>query len=599
MSEARTLVEKIRGWAEKSPERPALYGRHAGRFVPRSWRAYWTNVRTVGRALMALGHRPGEAVALAGRNRPEWLESQFGIMAVQGAPAAIYATNTAEQTAYVVRHSRSRLAIMEDAGQYEKLASQRGSLGALERVILWDDVPGRDRDWTLTWEEFLALAPRTPEADLEARLAATDPDATAFLCYTSGTTGEAKGVMLSNANLVFMARVLCERFGLSRERVLSYLPLCHMAEQLFTNLIQLETGGEVFFCEEIAKLRDYLPEVRPTIFLGVPRVWEKLESALRARLAEASGLKRRLAAWALATELRCFRHEVETGRPADPLARRLANRLVISKVKEKLGLDRVRLAGTGAAPISVRTLEFFASLGVRICEGYGMSETSALLTTVLPDRPRFGTVGRPFPGIEIKIAEDGEILARGPNLTRGYLYDEAKTEELWAGGWLHTGDIGQIDEEGNLRITDRKKDLFKTSGGKYVAPQAIEALLKRIPGVSQAVAIGDGRKYITALLTIDAEAAPKVAAELGIAPADPAALANDERFRAHIERAVAAVNEGLARYEQVKRFALLPHDFSVAGGEMTPTLKIKRKVVTRKYAAEIEALYADDTVAAG
>lgn len=346
--------------------------------------------------------------------------------------------------------------------------------------------------------------------------------------------------------------------------------------------------------------QDDLPEVRPTIFLGMPRVWEKFEAALRARLAEATGVKARLARWALALELASFRREAAAGRPARTLARRLANGLVISKIKAKLGLDRVKLAFTGAAPIGIGTQELFASLGLPLYEAYGMSETSALLTTTMPGRPKFGTVGKPFPGIALEIAEDGEILARGPNLTAGYFRAEAETAELWRDGWLHTGDVGAFDAEGNLRITDRKKELFKTSGGKYVAPQALEAKLKAIRGVSQAVAVGDGRKYIAALLTLDPENAPRLAAEQGVDGArDVAALAGDPRFRAILERRVEEdVNATLARYETVKRFAVLGADFSVAGGELTPTMKLRRKVILAKYAAEIEALYAGEAAVA-
>jgi long-subunit acyl-CoA synthetase (AMP-forming) len=600
MAEARTLVEKLREWAERTPGDAAVHRRGPAGWRAASWREYDEVVRRVGRALLALGHRPGDAVAILARNRPEWLYAQFGIMSAGGVPAPLYTTSTAEQTAFVVRHCRARLAFVENREQYEKLASQLAHLPSLERVILLDPVEGRDAAWTLLWEDFLALADKTPAAALEERLAAVDAGALAFLCYTSGTTGDPKGVMLSNRNLLHMARVGCERFSLAKERVLSYLPLCHVAEQFFTNHIQLWAGGEVFLCDDLQKMKDYLPEVRPTLFLGVPRVWEKFEAALRAGLAEGGGVKTRLARWALAKELACFKREVETERPVDLWGRRLARWLVISKIKRSLGLDRVKIACSGAAPIGVGTQEFFASLGLPVYEGYGMSETSALLTTNLPGRPRFGTVGRPFEGVELKLAEDGEILARGPNLCAGYLHDEAQTEELWAGGWLHTGDVGAFDGEGNLRITDRKKELLKTSGGKYVAPQAIEAKLKAVRGVGQAIAIGDGRKYVAALVTLDPENAPRLAAELGIEGArDLAALARDPRLRAHLERSVEAeVNATLARYETVKRFAVLGADFSVAGGELTPTMKLRRKAILAKYKAEVDALYADGAAVA-
>ncbi len=595
MPQDRTLVHALRRWAEATPGGPALHVRTANGWQARSWRAYHDEVMTVARALIALGHKPGDRVALVGRNRPEWLLSQMGVMAAGGIPAAIYVTNTPEQAAFVARHSESRFVIAEDKGQYEKFLAHRESLPGVERVILWDPVDGRDPKWTLTWAEFLAAGTPGDPAELEHRLGALAPDDLAFLCYTSGTTGDAKGVMLSHQNLVSLGAAVVSRFQVGHEHVISYLPLCHIAEQFFTNVIPLTSGSEVYLCDDLQKLKDYLPEVRPTMFLGVPRVWEKFESALRARLAEASGLKGMLARWALRTELDAFRRELETGAPVGGLGRSIANRLVQGKIRARLGLDRVRVCCTGSAPIPVKTQEFFASLGLVIYEAYGLSETTALLTTTVPGQARFGTVGRPVEGVELKLAEDGEILARGPNLTSGYFRDPERTHELWEGGWLHTGDVGEFDVQGNLRITDRKKDLFKTSGGKYVAPQAIEAKLKTIRGVAQAVAVGDARRYITALLTLDPENAPKAAAEAGIQERDPAALAKDERFRAWLERRVEEdVNSVLARYETVKKIAVVPGEFTVAGGELTPTMKLRRKEIVRKYADLIDTLYVEE-----
>ncbi len=602
MAGPQTIVHMLRSWAEKRPDAPALYRRGPSGWTAQTWRDYERTVRSVGKALIALGHRPGEPVALIGRNRPEWLGSQFGIMAAAGVPAPIYTTNTAEQVAYVVRHSGARFVIAENKDQHEKLVAERTSLGPVEKVVLMDDVAGRDPKWTMLWTDLIALGEKGDDAALEARLRAAKPDDLAFLPYTSGTTGNPKGVMLSHANLLFMTKVGGERYGIGPERVLSYLPLCHVAEQIITNFVQIYGGGEVFLCEDLLKLRDYLPEVRPTIFLGVPRVWEKFQAALKARLAEAKGLKKKIAGWALRTELRAFQREVETGRPVAGARRRLARKLAVDKVRAALGLDRVRLCFTGAAPIHPDTQDFFASLGLPLYEGYGMTETSGLLTTTLPGKPRFGTVGRPFEGVQVKIAEDGEILAQGPNLCAGYFKEEEQTKALWEGGWLHTGDVGMFDAEGNLKITDRKKELFKTSGGKYVAPQPIEMRLKTIRGVSQAAAVGDSRKYIAALVTLDAENAPKVALELGLTPGagGVADLARDPLFRAHLEKRVEEdVNGKLARYEQVKRFAVLPADFTIAGGELTATMKLRRKVIAQKYAKEIESLFADeDAVAA-
>jgi long-subunit acyl-CoA synthetase (AMP-forming) len=597
MQVAKTLFHQLSHWAKTTPDAPSIYGRGPDGWRAKTWKEYEGICRQVARGLIALGHQAGDRVAIVARNRPEWLFAQFGTAAAAGVPAPSYTTNTAEQVAYVFDHCGARIAFAENADQYAKLASQRASMPKLEKVVLFDAVEGRDPAWTLSWSELLKLGEGGDDAEIDRRLEATKPDDLAFLCYTSGTTGQPKGVMISHGNLTFMMNAVLERFRFERERVLSYLPLCHVAEQGFTNLLHLGGGGEVFMCDDLTKMKDYLPEVRPTLFLGVPRVWEKFEAALRAKLGEATGVKAKLAGWALRTELESFRKESETGARQGGLGRSLANKLVISKIKAKLGLDNVKYACTGAAPIGARTQEFFASLGLPLYEGYGMTETTMLLTTTLPGRPRVGLVGQAFPGIELRIAEDGEILARGPNMTAGYYRDEKQTAELLEGGWLHTGDVGELDAEAYLRITDRKKELFKTSGAKYVAPQAIERGLKAIRGVSQAVAIGDNRNFITALLTLDPENAPKVAAELGIGGGDVGALASDARFRAYLAEQVQEANGVLARYEQVKKFEVLPADFSVDGGELTPTMKLRRKPIAQKYSAQIESLYRDEAKA--
>ena len=573
----------------------------AAGWVALSWQQYDERARRVGRALMALGHQAGEAVGIIARNRTELVQAQLGIMNAGGVPVPIYKTSTAEQIAWILQHAGARIALADGEDELARLTAQRAAMPRLEKLVLFDEVAGRDAGWTLGWEAFLGLADQTTADALEARLEAVDPEAMAFLCYTSGTTGVPKGVMLSHASLMHVPRALFSRFGLARERILSYLPLSHIAEQLFSVLLPLTCGGEVFFCDDMARLRELLPEVRPTIFLGVPRVWEKFQAGLRARLAEATGLKAWLARWALATELACFRREVQDGRPVRSLRRRLARKLVISRIHARLGLDQVRVASTGSAPTPPATLEVFGSLGLPLHEGYGMTETSALLTTSLPGRPIPGAVGQALDGVELKIAGDGEILARGPNLTKGYFKEEEQTRALWEDGWLHTGDVGELDAKGTLRITDRKKDLLKTSGGKYISPQAVEAKLKAIRGIGQAVVIGDNRKYVSALLALDPESAPQLATELG-APAGQglAALAKDERLRAHLDRCIAdQVNAGQARFESIKRFTILPGELSVAGGELTPTLKLKRKAIATKYAAEIDALYPADEPAGG
>ncbi|MGB5193115.1 MAG: AMP-binding protein, partial [Polyangiales bacterium] len=412
-----------------------------------------------------------------------------------------------------------------------------------------------------------------------------------------GTTGLPKGAMLTHRGIELIANAVTTVFPFLKEhepRSVSYLPLCHAAEQGITNFAGLATHGQVFFCADLTQIKDYLIEVHPTIFLAVPRVWEKFESALRGKLAEATGLKATLAKWARETELEAFRKEMATGRPVKSLSRSLANKLVISKIKEALGLDALQVALSGAAPISVSTLEFFASIGLPIHEGYGMTETTAFASVQPFGRPRFGTIGKPLPGVEVKIAADGEIMLKGANMVKGYHRLPDKTAELYDDdAWMHTGDLGMIDEDGFIAITGRKKDLIITAGGKNVAPAEMEGYLQSIPGVGQAVVVGDRQPYLSALIVLDPEALPEleVAAQIS-GLTDVAAAARNPDVKAYIERRMQEVcNAKVARYQTIKKIQVLPTTFSVDGGELTPTLKVKRNVVGEKYAKEIAAFY--------
>jgi long-subunit acyl-CoA synthetase (AMP-forming) len=376
--------------------------------------------------------------------------------------------------------------------------------------------------------------------------------------------------------------------------VVSYLPLSHIAEQMMSGLAPIFLAGEVFFCPRVEDLREVLPEVRPTVFLAVPRVWEKLELALEARFAAAPAVRRALLAWARAAESAAFEQGIESGREPRPLARRLARRLVLDRIHRALGLDRVRLSLSGAAPLPVSTLRFFASLALPIVEVYGLTETAALISVTRPGRIRPGAVGPVLDIGELRFERGGEILYRGPNLARGYRSDPAATAELIdSEGWLHTGDLGALDPDGSLRVTGRLKELLITAGGKNVAPAEVEPLLSGIRGVSQAVLVGDRRPYLCALLTLDPLTAPALARELGIENDAPAELARDARLRAWLEREVQVrVNAHLARYQTVKRFDVLDAELTVAGGELTPTLKLRRSEIAVKYAERIAALYA-------
>ncbi len=599
MGRRHTLVHQIADQAQRKPDVEAIFRRAPdGSWHGLRWSDYYREVRAIAKGLIALGHQDGECVALVGANRVEWVLCQFGIMAAGGVPAPIYVTNTPRQVGFIVANCRAKIAVCDGAESLQKYVScqEDGSI-AVERFVTMDAASSPRAD-VLDLDALKARGREVPDAELDARLERLDPQATALLIYTSGTTGDPKGVMLSHDGLVRVGKALMDLFPALRAdggyRTISYLPLCHIAEQVFTNLLHLDSGGEVYFCPDIKQIKDFLTEVRPTVFLGVPRVWEKFEAALQAKLGEATGVKAKLAAWAMRTELDCFRKQVQSGEPCHTASRWLANKLVISKVKQKLGLDRLQLAATGAAPISVRTQEFFASLGICVYEGYGMSETTGVATVSDLRRPVFGSVGRPLDGVGLKIGDDGEILLKGPTMTRGYLHMPEKTAALFTeDGWLRTGDKGSIDADGNLRITGRLKDLIITSGGKNVAPAELEAYLKTIPGIGQAVVVGEQKPYLCALLSLDPEGIEELCRKLSIPAATLPEVAAHPRVREYFERAIEEqCNARVARYQTIKKFTVLPTEFSVETDELTPTMKIKRNVIRSKYADEIGALYA-------
>lgn len=586
-------VQKLQAWAERTPERPALHERSENGWNTTTWADYGITVENVASALLSLGLVKGECVVIIGNNRVEWLFAQFGIMAAGGVATPSYQTNTAEQLAYMIVHSGARFVFAENQEQYAKLVACRSDLKNLKHVVLFDPVADADPRWTMNFAELIELGKKGDSAALKKRMNSIVPDDTAFVIYTSGTTGVPKAVMTTHYHLSYIGEQLLARFELSEpSRSISYLPLSHIAEQIATNNLQLEKGGEVFMCPNALFMKDYLPLVRPNVLLGVPRVWEKVESALRGIIEGSKGFKKTLLRWGLKVELEAFDEEQRTGKEVWSIKRVLANRLVVNKVKGKLGMDRIVHAFIGAAPSNLDNLRFFASLGIRINEVYGMTETTGILSTTSPLNRAFGTVGRPLDGIEVRIADDGEVLARGPALSHGYMHDQTATEELWEGGWLHTGDIGEFDPKGNLKITDRKKDLIITAGAKNIAPQPIEAMLKRIEGISQAVVVGDRRPYLIALLTLDPLATNLLASKLGLAISDAAGLSQNEQLIRYVEAQVADVNSRIAKFERIGRFKILSTDLSVEKGELTPTMKMKRKVVNEMYANEIEELYA-------
>lgn len=587
----RTVPQVLDATCKDHGERPALRAKRNGAWQTTPWAEYRRQARQAARGLIALGAEPGNGVAIMGFNRPEWFLADVGAILAGAIPAGIYTTNPPDLCAYIAHHAEAAVAVVENEQSLAVFRQIRNDLPHLRAIVVMEG-EGDGAEGVLSWSQLLERGSTVPESDLDARIAAQRPDDCCTLIYTSGTTGPPKAVMLSHHNIAWVARKLAETYGLMAEdELLSYLPLSHIAEQVVSLHCPMATGACSWFAESLEALRDNLLEVRPTFFFGVPRVWEKIQAGIQAAGAQAPPLRRKIAAWARGQGLRGG-YADQRGTPR-PLLYPLAKRLVFDKVRARLGLDRARVTATSAAPISRDTLEFFLSLGIPLLEVYGMSECTGPTTFSSHDRYRTGSAGWAIPGTELRVAGDGEILMRGPHVFLGYLEEkEATAEALDADGWLHSGDIGTLDEDGFLWVTDRKKELIITSGGKNLAPQILEAKLRKIPAVSQAVVVGDRRKYVAALLTLDPL---NLASEIRAAgsPADsPEEAADCPSFRSYLEREVERVNQGLARYETIKRFAVLPHELSVEGGELTPTMKLKRRVVAEKYAAEIEALYA-------
>jgi long-subunit acyl-CoA synthetase (AMP-forming) len=586
---AETVLARLDVAAARYAAQPALRHKVAGRWRTLTWADYRQQVRLVGRGFLALGAEPGSGVVILGANRPEWLAADLGAIAVGAVPAGIYTTSTADQARYIAAHCDAAVAVVERPEQAAMFQELKPSLPKL-RAIVGIDGPGGGGE-VLSWAELVARGGEVPEARLGERASAQRPADLATLIYTSGTTGTPKAVMLSHANLRFVAEASQQVLGLGpQDQFLSYLPLSHIAEQIVSVHLPLVSGACTWFAESLEKLGANLREVRPTFFVGVPRVWEKLQAAIQAAGAGAPARRRRLVAWARRKGL-AGGYAEQQGRPRPALAS-LADRLVLGKVRRRLGLERARVCVTSAAPISLDTLEFFLSLGIPIYEVYGMSECTGPATFSAPGALRTGWAGRAAPGTEVRLTPDGEVLMRGPHVFLGYLKDEAATRETRdEEGWLHSGDVGELSVDGYLKITDRKKELLITAGGKNVAPQPIEGKLRGIPGVSQAVVVGDRKPFVAALLALDPLRLPALAAAVGSAAQTPSEAAACPRLRAYLEEHLARLNASLARYESVRRFEIRPQELSVDGGELTPTMKLKRRVIAQKHADLLERLY--------
>jgi long-chain acyl-CoA synthetase len=560
----RTAPELWRDAVRDAPATPAYLEEGEDGWEPISWHEADERIHALAQGLLARGVRHGDRVAVLSRTRLEWILLDWAVMSIGAVVVGLYPTSSASECRYVLEHSECVLAFAEDEEQTHKLVSVRGGLPALREIDPFDRL------------ELLEAEGRLAR-HLEPEPVAEDDLAT--LIYTSGTTGPPKGCMLTHRNLVTAATCVVEGLQRAGDVVLLFLPLAHSYARLAHQAASFR-GATVACVSDVTRVPEALSAVRPTILPAVPRVYEKVHANTLGEIERAGGLRCRIGLWALGVGGRTSRARRAGARVPFLLAlqERLAERLVFAKVRERLG-GRLRVGVSGAAPLSTDVMEFFHALGVPVIEGYGLTETASSATVNEPDDFRIGTVGRPVEGAEVRLADDGEILIRSDSVFAGYYKEpEATATALTADGWLCSGDIGEIDAEGFLRITDRKKDLIITAGGKNIAPQNLENALKASRFVSQAIVVGDRRPYVTALLTLDE---PEVAAS----GRDPRELAQE---------LVDGLNRDRTRVEQIKRFVVLPRDFSQEEGEVTPTLKLRRSVIHEHFAREIEELYASE-----
>jgi long-chain acyl-CoA synthetase len=588
-TKSKTLADLLPLAAQKYGDSPAVRYKDGDRWVDRSFNEVAEIVRPLALGLTELGIEKGDRVSILGNTRQEWTYFDFAALSIGATVVPIYQTNSPEECRYVLENSDAKVVVVEDAEQLQKIREVREGLPALEQIVL---MTGSSDD-AISMQDLAAKGAGVDAARWEERYSAVSSDDICTFIYTSGTTGPPKGCIISHGNYRSMLDMVNETSVIEGEDVsYLYLPLAHS----FALLIQLgsfDLGATLAYWErDPLKIMPNLAELKPTYFPSVPRIFEKIYTSANSGMEKEGGLKKAIFDWSIRVGARVRTAERSGRKPGFLLSREyaFADKQVLSKIRNLFG-GKLRLAVSGAAPINPEILRFFDAAGVLVLEGWGMTETSTAATISSPDDFKIGTIGKPFPGCEIKIADDGEILVKGPNVFQGYHKNEEATWETIVDGWLHTGDIGEIDSEGFIKITGRKKDIIITAGGKNITPANLEAEIKQQPLVSQCVVVGDRRPYLVALVTLDPEEAVAYAKEHGLAE-DPVALADNPDVHALIVAHVDEINKNFARVEQVKKVSILPHDLSQESGELTPTLKVKRAVVASKHEDAIEALYA-------
>ncbi|RPJ16252.1 MAG: long-chain fatty acid--CoA ligase [Desulfobacteraceae bacterium] len=574
-------------------DRVALRHKDYGIWKRISWKEYGKMVRIVAAGLISMGVEQGDKVSILGENRPEWLFCDLGTMSIGGITVGVYPTSAPDQIAYVTGHSESKILFIENEEQVDKILQILPEL-KVKNIIIWDPkgLWGFTQERIIFFDEFLRISEAYLEQNpgcVEQRLSEIRPDDTAMIIYTSGTTGRPKGAMISHNNILSMTESYIQTNpGFETDEALSYLPLAHIYENLISLFQAIRNGGTVNFVESMDTLPHNLKEVSPTIFASVPRIWEKFASMIAIRMDDSTYLKRLLYKISIGVGLKYVRKSGD--RSWWSLLYWPLYWLVLYHLKKQLGLERVRVAICGAAPASPELFEYYNAIGVPLREGYGQTESTGVIAIQRIDRPRWGYVGEVVPGVEVKIAIDGEILAKGANVFKGYFKNPELTAETVKDGWLHTGDVGSL-EDGFLKIMDRKKDIIITAGGKNITPAFIENKLKFSSYIQDAVVIGEGRKFLSALILIDEDNVTKYAQDNRIPFTTFEDLSQNPDIQQLIDREVVKVNKTLSQVESVKKFVLLPRRFYEEDGDVTPTKKVKRRFLEKRYADMIDSMY--------
>lgn len=593
----RSFPQMLKSNAQRYVDRVAISYKKDGKFLRLTYSEFYERVLMAARGLLKAGVQPGDKVAIFSENRAGWAIADFAIQCARGVTVPVYATNTAEQAAYILNHSSAKLVFVSSRMQYEKLLAVREQLPALEQVISFDRFLGRHGLPVYTLYQLSEISypiAANERSDIEALIDAVQPSDLFTIIYTSGTTGVPKGVMLSQANVIYDAHYGLEKLealGMN-ETFLSFLPLSHILERTAGYYAPLMTGCHVAFCESVEKVVENMQEVRPTVMVSVPRLFEKIYSRIYEDVHQMSALRSNVFHLAVRIGREFIMRRYITPAPLGLLGLkyRFFNWLVFSKIRKRFG-GHLKFFISGGAPLDKIINEFMWVIGIPTFEGYGLTETSPALTLNSPWKVRFGSVGTALPGTEVKLAEDDELLVRGPQVMLGYYNDPDETAKALDDGWFHTGDIASIDKDGYVYIVDRKKEIIITSGGKNIAPQPLENLLRMDKYVSQAFVYGDCKPYLVAILTPNLERLIAMGKQEGLAYLDIEDLVTNQRVVKRYAYRVQLINNTLPSYQTIKKFILLPRDFSVDGGELTPTLKLKRKVIYARYRDRIERLY--------